>query len=141
MTTARKFVYKVLTTTPGVTDLVGEDNPRIFAKKTMTSSREQHPYIVYKLGNEVAQDLSEERQDITRQFVQIWVHDFDDGETADYAKIDEIISAIKQAFNILGSAEYGVWITNFVETSQDLNDDTLSTVFRYIRLNLVKEER
>jgi prenyltransferase beta subunit len=138
--TARHFIYGTLTGTASITDLVGgPTNPRVFAKKTMTSSKEECPYVVYKLGNESAEEFSEER-DISRQFVQIWVHDFNDGVTADYDKIDAVILEIRKAFQNKNSAVHKVWSTRFLETSQDLNDDTLNTVFRYIRLQVIKED-
>lgn len=138
--TARHFVYGTLTGTTPITDLIGGAiNPRVFAKKTMTSSKEECPYVVYKLGNESAEDFSEDR-DISRQFVQIWVHDFNDAETADYEKIDAVISEIRKAFQNKNSVANKIWSTRFLETSQDLNDDTLNTVFRYIRLQIIKEE-
>lgn len=138
--TARTFVYGKLTDQAGpVAPLVGGDNPRVFAKKSMTSAVEDHPYIVYKLGNETNEDLAED-QDVSRQYVQIWVHDFHDSEIGDYMKIDEVIAAIKLAFKNAGSASDGIWTSRFLEVSQDLNDDTLKTLFKYIRYQLIKEE-
>lgn len=138
--TARHFVYGTLTGTPAITDLIGgATDPRVFAKKSMTSSKEQCPYVVYKLGNETSEEFSEDR-DISRQFVQIWVHDFSDGETADYDEIDKVLKAIRQTFFNLNSASNRVWTTRYLETSQDLNDETLNTVFRYMRFQIIKEE-
>ena len=137
--TARTFVYGVLTSEP-VAPLVGGDNPRVFAKKTMTSSVEEHPYIVYKLGNETSEDISEDTE-VSRQFVQVWVHDYHDEQTGDYMRIDVIIAAIKLAFKNVGSAADGIWTSRFLEVSQDLNDDTLNTLFKYIRIQLIKEEQ
>lgn len=135
---ARHFIYSRLIL-PEVADLVGgPTDPRIFAKKTMTSSIERHPYIVYKLGNDTAEELSEER-DLTRQFFQVWVHDYFDGDTADYDRIDTIITAVKGVFKNAGGVP-GVWTTRFLETSQDLNDDTLNTIFRYARFQLIRED-
>lgn len=135
---ARHFIWSRLNQ-PVVTDLVGGDeNPRIFAKKTMTSSIEEHPFVVYKLGNDTAEELSEDT-DITRQFFQVWVHDYFDSETADYDRIDDVITAIKTAFKNAGGVN-GVWTTRFLETSQDLNDETLNTVFRYLRFQLIRED-
>jgi hypothetical protein len=137
MTTARKFIWGKLND-PSITILVGDTDPRIFAKKTMTSSKEHHPFVVYKLGNDTSEEFSEER-DVTRQFFQVWVHDFNDGKTADYAKIDEVILAIKNVFKNAGGIP-GVWTTRYLETSQDLDDDTLNTVFRYLRFQLIRED-
>ena len=128
---ARHFIWHTLNT-PSVQNLVGGViDPRIYAKKTMTSGVEQHPFIVYKLGNDSTENFSEDR-DITRQFFQVWVHDYFDGDTADYDRIDTVITEVKKAFKNAGS-ESAVWTTIFLETSQDLNDETLNTIFRYAR--------
>jgi hypothetical protein len=134
---ARKFVWTKLHD-PSIKVLVGDTDPRIFAKKTMTSSKERCPYIVFKLGNDTSEEFSEER-DVTRQFFQVWVHDFSDGKTADYGKIDAVIKTIKAVFKNAGG-EPGIWTTRYLETSQDLDDDTLNTVFRYLRFQLIRED-
>ncbi len=135
--TARSYVYTRMVSSPELCDLIGgSDNPRIFAKKSMTSSVVDTPYIVYKMGNSTAEALSEE-DDPERQYFQIWVHDYEDHETADYALIDEVIREVKRAFKT-DPKEPGLWMVNFLETSQDLNDDTLNTVFRYLRFQLIK---
>ena len=137
--TARHFIYRTLITNPGIANLVGGmDNPRIWAKKTMTSSIAAHPYMVYKLGNDTAEDLSEDT-DFSRQFFQVWFHDHEDTKTADYDKIDDLVHATKQAFRLASSPEDGVVAVKFLETSQDLNDETLNTVFRYSRFQLIRE--
>lgn len=139
--TARHFVYGRLTSyAPLVALIGGASSPRVFAKKTMTSLIEDHPYIVYKLGNETTENFSEERE-ITRQFIQVWVHDFQDKDTADYDKIDAVIKQVRAAFRTIGnSVNDKIWTTIYLETSQDLNDDTLNTVFKYVRFQLIKEE-
>lgn len=134
--TKRTWLYKQLTTFPGLVDLV-ED--RVFAKKSMTSSRELHPYLVYKLGYSSAEDLAETEQ-LGRQFIQIWVHDFSDGETADYMAIDEVIIQLRKALYLQSSAEDGIIAVRYLETSQDLNDETLNTVMKYVRFQLVTKE-
>lgn len=136
--TARTAVYQALAndTDPEYRALIGEDNPRVFAKKSMTSSIEGTPYLVYKMGNSSAELLSEER-DAERQFFQVWVHDFHDGETADYMRIDEVVKHVKRILTKLNGQ--GIWTVTFLETSQDLNDETLNTLFRYLRFQMIKE--
>lgn len=139
--TARHFVYRTLTTYPALIDLIRtlpDGEPRVFAKKSMTSLVEDCPYLVYKLGYNASEDLSEERNP-ERQFIQIFVHDFQDAETADYEKIDEVIEELKKAFVNASSPEDGIMSVRYLETSQDLNDDTLNTVMKYVRFQLIKE--
>ncbi len=138
--TVRTWVYQRLTQFEPLTDLIGGDlDPRVFAKKSMTSSHEDHPYIVYKLGYNANEDISEE-VDISRQFFQVWAHDYTDGETGDYLKIDAVIKQIKAAFKNQQSPSDGVIAVRFLEISQDLNDETLNTLFKYVRFQLIMKE-
>lgn len=138
--TARTFIYGTMVNFEALTDLIGgPEDPRIFAKKTMQSSVEEHPYLVYKLGNSTSENLAE-TEDIERQFFQVWVHDYQSQDIADYAQIDDVIKQLKAAFKLAGSKADGVWTTIYLETSQDLNDETLGTIFRYVRFQLIKKE-
>lgn len=130
--TARTWLYGKLTSTPQV-------GGRVFAKKTMTSSIEQHPYMVFKLGNNTNEELAE-TVDASRQFIQIFVHDYSDKDVADYTKIDEIIASLKTSLVNQSSSEDGILTVIYLETSQDLNDDTLNTVMKYVRFQLVMKE-
>jgi len=131
--TARTWLYQRLV------DNVPSVAGRVYAKKSMTSSVEEHPYIVYKLGNSTGEAFSE-TVDVDRQFIQIFVHDYSDGETADYLVIDSVLAEIRAALHQASSAEDGVIAVPYLETSQDLNDETLNTVMRYIRFQLILKE-
>ena len=140
---ARTFVYGILTTFEPLIELItGPESlePRVFAKKSLTSAVEECPYIVYKLGNETNENLSEETDDFSRQYFQVWIHDFQDSDTADYERIDNVATQVKKAFHLANSGSDGIWATRYLETSQDLNDDTLNTAFRYLRFQLIKRE-
>lgn len=134
--TVRTWVYERLMTTPGLTAYVGD---RVFAKKSMTSSVEAHPFIVFKLGYSTDENLAE-TETVGRQFVQIYIHDYSDGEVADYLKIDEVISEVKEAFHLKQGGADGVFLARYLETSQDLGDETLNTVMKYIRLQIITKE-
>lgn len=136
---ARTWLYSKLNDPTIVSFVGGPDNPRIFAKKTMTSANEEHPFIVFKLGVESNMDISEE-VDISRQYVQIWVHDNNQDYDVDYMKIDNIILAIRKVLKNANSAGDNIWTTQFLEVSQDFNDDTLNTIFKYARFLIIKSE-
>lgn len=112
---------------------------RVYAKKSMQSSVSEHPYVVFKLGNATNEEISE-TLDVYRQFVQIFVHDFTDDTVGDYGRIDEVIKAIKKLLINNQSPADGVVTVKFLETSQDLNDETLSTVMKYIRFQIIVKE-
>ena len=135
--TARTWVYGIMMNHAPLQAIVGN---RIFAKKTMTSSREEHPYIVYKLGHNTSENLAED-QLVTRQFLQIFVHDFADYETGTYDRVDEVLSILKDLFFQQSSSADGVIAIQYLETSQDLDDQTLSTMLKYARFVLIIKEK
>lgn len=138
--TARTWLYTQLTTYPDLANAIGGvDDPRVFAKKSMASAIADHPYLVYKLGNSTNVDLAED-QDINNQFIQIFVHDYTDGKTADYMQIDAVLDLVRKALKFGASKTDGVIAIEYLETSQDLNDETLNTVMKYIRFQMKTKE-
>lgn len=142
--TKRSWLYSRIATFPGLLPLIAEDGDpetsRVFAKKSMTSAKEQHPYIVYKLGYNATEDLSD-AEDFTspeRQFLQVFVHDFADTQVADYTQIDAVIRQLKLALHGQIVPEEGITYVKYIETSQDLDDDTLSTVMKYVRFQMIQ---
>lgn len=131
--TVRTWVYSRLV------ERVTRVNARVFAKKSMTSSKEAHPFIVYKLGYNASEELAEDA-DVNRQFIQIFVHDYSDGENGDYVLIDEVIRDVKAAFSLANSPGDGVIAVRYLETSQDMNDETLNTVMKYVRFQIIVKE-
>lgn len=131
--TIRTWVYDQLR----LTSLPHDAHTRVFPKRSMRSAVEDHPFIVYKLGNESDMGLSE-TSTAAQQYFQIYVHDFSDVETGDYMKIDDVVAAIKARLTTASSSGDGIIEVKYLETSQDLNDETLSTVFKYIRFVAVR---
>lgn len=144
--TIRTWVYGQLTSTPSLAALIGDTNPRVFAKKSMTSSVEDTPFIVYKLGNSMNLDLAEEINPdggfemVSNHYLQVWVHDYSDAETASYTRIDEVAREVKKALHNGTSPADGLINCKFLEISQDFNDETLNTVMRYLRFYLTIKE-
>lgn len=131
----RTWLYATLID-PDNTELQDYINQRVFPKKSMKSSREDHPYLIYKLGNNTAEGISEEA-DPSRQFFQIYVEDYSDTEAADYIQIDEIIEVLKKTLKNASDADAELIGLRYLETSQDLNDETLGTVFKYVRFQAI----
>ena len=131
----RTWLYGKLTD-PADTELQALIGTRVFAKKSMRSSVEEHPYLIYKMGNDTTLDFSEEFAPHT-QFFHIFVEDYADVETADYMKIDSIIRLLKSRLDQAVAPSEGVIRINYLETSQDLDDNTLQTVFKYIRFSAI----
>ena len=126
----RTWLYSKLST---LTTVPAE---RVFAKKSMRSSVEDHPYIVWKLGNNTSNQFSE-TEHISNQFIQIFVHDYTDSEVSDYSRIDTVIEELKSTLQNAYGPEDGVIQTTYLETSQDLNDETLGTIMKYVRFQSI----
>lgn len=131
----REWLYAKLTD-PSATELRALVGNRVFAKKSMKSSVEAHPYLVYKLGNDTSEGLSEGRSP-HRQFFMIYVHDYRDEENGDYTRVDAVIEELKTLLNEACAPEADLIYINYLETSQDLDDETLNTVFKYIRFQAI----
>lgn len=128
---ARTWLYSRLKTLSS-----HEVGQRVFAKKSMTSANEVYPFLVYKFGQNSSEGFSESIEP-TRQFLQIFVHDYADAHSGDYLRIDDVLAELKRTLGNQSSAGDGVITARYLETSQDLNDETLNTVMKYIRFQLI----
>lgn len=125
----RSWLVGLLEGDPSITDLVGD---RIYQASALRTAQMVKPYIVYHLGNDTSEGLSELHL-AHRQFLQIWVHD----EPGDYDLIDEVGDELKELFTGAGSKVDHVITTRFLERSADFNDQVLGTIFRYLRFQII----
>lgn len=132
MTTAREFVFTTLAKNTDILAKIGDDT-RVIQGGSMRTADVPKPYLVYHFGNDTAEDLSE-TDDSSRQFFQVYIHD----EVGDYGQIDDIVKLVVQSFRGKGCPPAGIITTRVLETSQDLRDETLNTIFRYVRLQLIR---
>jgi len=133
--TFREWLYARLTD-PTATDLRALVGDRVFAKKSMTSSSEDHPFLVYKLGNDTSEGLSEGNSP-HRQFFTIYVHDESNENGGDYTKVDAIVKLLKELLKNANAPAADLMYIVYLETSQDLDDASLNTVFKYIRFQAI----
>lgn len=137
---ARNFLYSQLCSIPSINLLGGIDNPRIWTKRSMTSAYTEMPYLTFKLGVDANLDLAEGLR-ITRQYFMVTAHDVDSDSQSDYGRIDTLLKEVKEQLHLANSTSGGVITTEFIETSQDFNDDTLNTLFKYSRFSFIKNDR
>lgn len=131
MTSLRQWLYETLLNDSGVSALVGT---RIVLGSALTTNQLPRPYLVYRLGNETDWELAEVDVFPRTVYFQIYVQD----DPADYDRIDAIIAAVKTAFRTVnGSPANKVIQSRWMETSRDLDDQTLNTIFRYMRYQLI----
>lgn len=137
--TLRTYLYRRLTEVD--TDLFALIAGRAYPKKNMRSSVEPHPYLVFKLGNDTAEGLSE-TVDPHRQYFTIYIHDDNPKDIGgDYMRIDAICRVLKAMLKNASSPVDDVMQILYLETSQDLDDQTLGTVMRYMRFQAIVHER
>lgn len=96
------------------------------------------PFIIFGLGNDTNELLTDSTADdedgfAHRQFWQIWVHD----EDSSYVLIDDLVEVVKNLFLGASSPAHKVLTTRWLETSQEFNNQTYGTNFRYIRFQSI----
>lgn len=128
----REWVYNTLKTDTALTDLVGG---RVLLQGSVLSAQQTKPYLVYHFGNQTDEGMyDEDNFQPSRQFLQIFMH-VDQG---DYGPIDDIADAVKVALkSTTNRPPYLIYI-QYLETSQDLQDNILQTFFRYARFQIAQ---
>lgn len=126
----RTWLYQKLVNDPTLEGIFGA---RMYQGESMTTSVIEKPFLVYTIGNATNELLSEDDDQPQRQFFQIYIHD----EPADYTRIDDAIDAVKKL--LVNSTDNGDVINVlYLETSRDLDDETMGTIMRYIRFQAIK---
>lgn len=119
--------------------LVAFCNGRVYAAGGLRDADLTTPYIVYHIGNATDEQMADDEQLVEinrsprRQFFQIYIQD----QPADYSLVDQGVGLVKAAIRGVGSPTDNIITTRYLETSQDLNDDVLGTIFRYVRFQFV----
>lgn len=136
---ARQWVYQTLTQDDALGEVVPAE--QILAGQSMMTAQVVRPFIVLKFGND-----SDEQQfddpDIPlrphRQFFEVWCHD----ARPSYVQIDSlIIPAVKAALRTeQTSNDAHIMAVRYLETSDDMEDQTMDTVLRYLRFQLIMSE-
>lgn len=132
----RNFLAEHLKADTLVTDFVDDRTYQGGSMNSTVPPQGKAPFLVYTIGNTSDEDLSEDPGPY-RQFFIIYVHD--KGE--DYDQIDQIILALKRSLVNQKNLEYGVMTIRYLETSQDLDDQTMGTIMRYVRFQAIMQGR
>lgn len=126
----RRWLYTTLVNDPGLSALI---SGRVFQGEGMDTAQVVKPFVVYRMGNETDENLAEWDAHPRRVFFQVYVHD----TGPDYQGVDEVIKAVKEALRNKSSASDQVMTVTYLETSRDLEDSTMQTVFRYVRFQAI----
>lgn len=111
---------------------------RVIPRRSRGNILGPRPFLVFGLGNDTNEQLNDSTADdedvvAHRQFFQIWVHD--EGES--FVKIDELVDKVKKSLTGEQSFSHQVVTIRWLETSQEFNNETYNTNFRYIRFQAI----
>lgn len=127
----RAWIHTRLTTYAGLAAIV---NGRVWQQGAILTAQSGKPYLVHHFGNNTDEGMyDEDNFQPSRQFLQIFIH----CEQGDYGPIDDIIPLVKAALMSREGRPAELIHVQYLETSQDLQDDLLQTYFRYMRLQLI----
>lgn len=129
----RQFVFEQLSGSAEITELVGT---RIYQGESLVKAEMAHPFLVYRIGNETSELMSEEEETPHRVFFQVYIHD----RGGDYMRIDDLVKLIIAALQGGPFPDYKIYRVNYLETSRDLDDDTMNTLVRYVRFQAVRSD-
>lgn len=141
----RAWLYDQLTTSTDLqSDLggVGGILTRVLPRRSKMEVAVENlprPFLVFGLGNATNQGLVDDTandprdKDAQNQFFEVWVHD----EGGSYVLIDSLVAKIIKLLRGASSKADGILVVNYLETSQEFNNETYNTNFRYIRFQAV----
>lgn len=133
MSNVREFIHSSLMS---YDDLLTLHNERVFQGRSMRTNDLPKPFLVHTLGNDTDENLAEVDVTPHRQFFTVWIYD----NIGDYSRIDSMITLVKKALSALSkSASAGIITIRYLETSQDMVDQTYNAIFRYVRFQLIMQ--
>jgi hypothetical protein len=136
----RAWLYDRLTADTDLQqDLGGVDGikDRVIPRRSRGDILVPRPFLIFGLGNATDEQLGDSTAndaEAERQFFQIWVHD----EEESYILIDNMITKVKK--NLIGASSVPdkILTVRYLETSQEFNNETYNTNFRYIRFQAIR---
>lgn len=127
----RAWVQSRLTDDPALSAVTGDN---VWQQGAILSAQTPKPYIVHHFGNNTDEGMyDEDNLQPNRQFLQIFIH----CPQGDFGPIDDIIPLVKAALTGLAGRPDNLVHVQYLETSQDLQDDLLQSYFRYVRFQLI----
>jgi hypothetical protein len=130
----RTWVHSRLSTDSDLSTITAD---RVWQQGGILSSQEVKPYLVHHFGNNTDEGMADEDSfQPNRQFLQVFIH----CNQGDYGPIDDIMPLVKKALASLEGRPKALIAIQYLETSQDLQDDLLQTYFRYMRFQLILSE-
>lgn len=130
----RTWVHSRLSTDIDLSSVV---DGRVIQQGAVLSAQAVKPYLVHHFGNNTDEGMYDEDSfKPNRQFLQVFIH----CEQGDFGPIDDILPLVKSALYSREDRPGSLIAVQYLETSQDLQDDLLQTYFRYMRFQLINSE-
>lgn len=106
----------------------------VWQQGAVLSAQTPKPYLVHHFGNNTDEGMyDEDDRKPNRQFLQIFIH----CDQGDYGPVDDLIPLVKAALTNRAGRPADLIHVQYLETSQDLQDDLLQSYFRYVRFQLI----
>lgn len=133
----REWIYDRFTTDPDLTAylLANDCDPELFVTQGESWRNTRTPsglFMFYTFGFHTDLGLSETIRP-SRQYFQVHVHD----KPSDYTRINRVLSIINSPSFWVNPPREVIHL-EWMETSRDLDDDTLGTITRYSRFNYIR---
>jgi hypothetical protein len=107
---------------------------RIFAGNSVFTPPHEKPFVVIRMGAQNPSGTVYATGAMEVNFA-LWIHD----DPGDYHQIDLVAAACREAL-LSASRETGFFEFRYLETSQDMADDFMSTILKYCRYLAVTRE-
>ena len=127
----RTWLRNTLGSIPALLDNIPLE--RMLQGESLLTAQLVKPFLVFRFGNRTNENLAEDMPLVGRQFLSIYLHDV----PADYSRIDQLEMTVIHGLNLSNSVPDSIITTRYLETSRDLDDQALKTIYRYLRFQLI----
>lgn len=130
----RAYIYNLLKNDAGLNALIGG---RVFQQGSILTAQQTKPYLVYHFGHQIDEGMFDPAgAQPSRQYLEIYIH----VAQGDYGPADDISALVIPAMDALAytGRPSNLIHAQYLETSQDLQDNLLQTFFRYMRYQLIQ---
>ena len=132
--TARTWVYAEMANDVALTALVGTSpNQRIFQSTSIDTAPKTFPFIMYRATSEVNNFRGDDGNQVNATGFMIFAHDI----PGDYMQIDTMLGHLHRLFADTRDSGEGIVRSRWVDTSDDLRDDDMGTITKYVRIQVL----
>lgn len=127
--TSRVWLYQRMLNDP---TLQGFISSRIFQSTMVTEAPKIKPFVMYRQTSDLGFFRGDDGHQVKRNGFMVFVHNI----PGDYMLIDDIVEVINNLFDNAIDQPNGIIRSDWVETSDDLRDEDMGTIMKFIRLQI-----